>query len=154
MRTPPALGHSTPHDIMQTTVKFDLLNFSEANLHLIMPIHIQGQRLHMIIDTGCTHTVLDKHLPLDFNAPHPIDEPSYGMGGHLDDLQIAPLQNIQIGRIVLESYEFVLANIADLNQVYREFLDYPIAGLLGSDLMEKLHATISYPRRCITFRLE
>lgn len=139
---------------MQTTVTFDLLNFSENNSHLIMPIHIQGHKLHMIIDTGSSHTVLDKHLPLDFNAPHPLDESSYGMGGHLNDLQITPLRNIQIGRIVLESYEVVLADIADLNRIYSEFCHAPVAGLLGSDLLEKLHATISYPRRRIAFRQE
>ena len=62
---------------------------------------------------------------------------------------ISPAKKLTTEKISLSNYEFVLFDLIHVNQALEQVGETPVHGILGADILKKLHAVIDYGRNCV-----
>ncbi|MCB0456538.1 MAG: retropepsin-like aspartic protease [Flavobacteriaceae bacterium] len=59
---------------------------------------------------------------------------------------------LSIGSIVLHNWPFVLFDLVHVNHALTQVAEEKVDGIIGADILKKLHAVIDYGRNCVYFK--
>ena len=112
--------------------------------HLTATLKINGQNAVMLLDTGGGATVLDykqmDHFGLKARATH-----DYAAGIGETRAQLAQAKaDISIGKVTLKGFGLYVMDMYNVNVTFKRNRSMQVDGVLGSDLIEQLHAVIDY----------
>jgi len=136
----------------QITVPIKLLNIDNDGFHLQMKIFVNGKPANVIIDTGASRTVFDKTGIKNFEKKtkaklhHKL---SSGLGTNTMKSHKINIAEVKLGTIKIKNYEAVLLDLTHVNQSYIQIGLSPIDGIIGSDLLHKYKASISYEKKIL-----
>lgn len=126
---------------------------NKQNVQLILSVKIGRRMQRMVIDTGASHSCL---------SPHIVNENYKQQAVNIDDKVLSASENIEqptllyelpgirIGDIYLRHYPFLMLDISHINAMLSSLHLPPVAGLIGSDLLQKYHAVIDYNSLTLT----
>ena len=136
-------------------IPFELVCLEDDfNFMPLVHVLIGANEVGLVIDTGASHTCLDKELVKKFR---PLEQPKsdntvMGIGGRRLSHSMCELPDFQIGGLHLECYKVVAIRMKNVNKMLKWLGRKPIGGLLGCDFLECYHAVLDFNNRIL--RLE
>ncbi|MCC7302362.1 MAG: clan AA aspartic protease [Bacteroidia bacterium] len=140
---------------MTTTLPLQVKNIGGDGYHLLTRISVNGMPALVVVDTGASRTVFDAERIRELEKKqrarkHPML--SSGLGTSTMESQVLVISRLQIGSFILKNYKSILLDLSHVNQSYEQLGLSPVCGVLGSDLLKKFRARISFPQKSL--RLE
>ncbi|MBK7181766.1 MAG: aspartyl protease family protein [Bacteroidetes bacterium] len=142
---------------MISTIPFKILNIDGEGFHLMIKIKINNKLSNLIIDTGASKTVFDKHRIKNFVSEKKFDthdKLSSGLGTNSMESQLVTLKKIKIGEVEILNYHTILLDLSHVNQSYEQIGLKPIDGVLGSDVLLKYNAVIDYEKKILKLKFK
>jgi len=138
---------------MFTTIPIQLLELDDQGIHLIINAFIDDLKINLIIDTGASKTVFDEKFLQEYCTF--IDDEniieSKGINSEFLETKKAEIKKIKFGEIEFTDFETVLLDLSNINEIYSEFTDLTIYGLIGGDFLIKHKAVINYSNKTFGF---
>lgn len=137
---------------MKTRIPINFVELDDLGIHLVIKAKIGKKYINLIIDTGASKTVFDETLLSNYCKLIDDDNviESKGINSEILKTQKATINNITFGRIKFNDFETILIDLSNINEIYSEFSDLTIFGLLGGDFLIKHNAVINYFNKTIT----
>lgn len=142
---------------MISTIPFKVLNIDGEGFHLMIKIKINNKLSNLIIDTGASKTVFDKHRIKNFVSEKKFDthdKLSSGLGTNSMESQLVTLKKIKIGEVEILNYHTILLDLSHVNQSYEQIGLKPVDGVLGSDVLLKYNAVIDYEKKILKLKFK
>ncbi|MDD4210146.1 MAG: retropepsin-like aspartic protease [Bacteroidales bacterium] len=138
---------------METQVPFQLIQLeNEENVHPIIDARINDTPIRLVIDTGASHSCIDKKevKKLLKNKTKVSEDIVMGIGNKRLTNTMVTIKELTIGELAIKDYTIVAINLKHINKMMAMMDLAPINGLLGSDILCKYEALIDYKNRCLT----
>ena len=131
---------------MQTILKLIRVPIPENGLHLLVKAKIGRRFYFLILDTGASESVLDKNLPSNLFSSIEINDEAQTYGIQSENIKtgIGVVKTFALGTLKLKNQSFHLVDLSQINELYGNFINYRISGLIGSDFLNQFQATVSY----------
>jgi hypothetical protein len=142
---------------MISTIPFKILNIDGEGFHLMIKIKINNKVSNLIIDTGASKTVFDKHRIKNFVSEKKFDthdKLSSGLGTNSMESQLVTLKKIKIGEVEILNYHTILLDLSHVNKSYEQIGLKPVDGVLGSDVLLKYNAVIDYEKKILKLKFK
>ncbi|MBO4580836.1 MAG: clan AA aspartic protease [Bacteroidales bacterium] len=126
---------------------------NRQNIQPIISVSIARKEYRMIVDTGASHSCLspqilgNRYQQSAINVGDKVLSASENVN---TPTLMCKLPGIRIGDIYLRQYSFLILDISHINEMLKELQLPPVAGLIGSDILQKYHALIDYGRQRLT----
>ena len=139
------------------SVPFQLL----STQHIVVPLKINGYQTHFIIDTGAGESCLHVEFAQKNKLPITIsDVQAVGFANQHTIRSNTTIRQLQIGSWTTIDVPFSVLDFSHISEPLNQFLDYPLAGILGADILIEHAATIDYGQKklylyhhCIDFEI-
>ncbi|HON20772.1 MAG TPA: retropepsin-like aspartic protease [Bacteroidales bacterium] len=138
---------------IETIIPIEIIELEDKhNLHPIIEAKINVNPIRLVIDTGASHTCIDKKevKSLLKNKNNISSDIVMGIGNKKMRNTIVTIQELQLGEVIIKDYPVVALKISHINKMLKILGLKPINGLLGSDLLYKYNAVIDYKNSCLT----
>lgn len=142
---------------MISIIPFKILNIDGEGFHLMIKIKINNKVSNLIIDTGASKTVFDKHRIKNFVSEKKFDthdKLSSGLGTNSMQSQLVTLKKIKIGEVEILNYHTILLDLSHVNKSYEQIGLKPVDGVLGSDVLLKYNAVIDYEKKILKLKFK
>ncbi len=121
----------------------------ELGYHLMLQAKIGRKKVRMLVDTGASMTVFDKgRLQTILNQENDdfkkIEQLSTGLGTNSMEGAMAMLPSLHFGTLKIRNFSTVVLDISHVNESYQLLGFKSIDGVLGSDILMKYQAEISF----------
>lgn len=121
----------------------------ELGYHLMLQAKIGRKKVRMLVDTGASMTVFDKsRLQIILNQGNDdfekIEQLSTGLGTNSMEGAMAILPSLNFGTLKIRNFSTVVLDISHVNESYQLLGFKSIDGVLGSDILMKYQAEISF----------
>lgn len=134
-------------------VPAELVELENNSFHLVLPVEINGQKGDMIIDTGASVTVIDRHLVTDrMPEQSHIQMQSGSVSGEIEDVKVVEIEKFKIGERRIRTTTLAAIDLDYVNEMYSKRLNRKIVGLLGCDFCVKHEVVIDYPNKRLIFK--
>jgi predicted aspartyl protease len=101
--------------------------------------------LTLIVDTGASHTILDRRRAERFGLVLRQERGrAAGLGTADERVASAVLRNVRLGGLELDSLPVSVLDLAHVNEVLREMRVGAVDGILGADVLHRKQAIIDY----------
>lgn len=130
-----------------TPVKIILEALDKTGYHLFINVAVTGKRCRFLIDTGASHSVVDKaYFEKHFGkrSLKTIKQATTGLHSSTVESHFGKIKELKIGGNVTKSYTAAAVDLAHVNNTYKQLKKPAIQGILGSDLMLKYKMKINY----------
>ncbi len=129
-----------------------LLDIEGEGFHVMVKGKINGMEANFIIDTGASRSVFDPTVITRF-----VENPQFkkkpgitaGVGGSDLDSSTFIIDTLSFGDIEIHDYEAVALDLENIHETYQKLKLPTIDGIIGSDLLYRLKATLNYRLRKI-----
>ncbi len=121
--------------------------FNDHGCHMLAEARLNGYKLHLLLDSGASSTVLDISRVSAIFPGKTFDAYSkvfmgFGLSGMKTSCTV--IDELQIGTSTIYRQEVLLVDLIGLNKAYAAY-DLPrIDGLIGGDILRKYKASIHY----------
>ena len=119
------------------------------SLLITIPVHINGKGpFNFIVDTGAMASVLGRKTAnsLDIklqDMPLPVVTGGVGDEGKMDELKLATVDNISIGRLARDTQMFIVMDISHLAEATK----LSISGIIGYDILSPYLVTLDFKEK-------
>lgn len=145
-----ARKHSNP---ARTTIPLQLLSIGqEGEAHILANAKLANEPITLIVDTGSSLTSLRADIThngspvkLDDNNENPCS-----VSGTINNFSVIKVDSLIIGRLLLPPTTISLIDFSNIQQLYLAKFGMAIDGLLGSDILSRYNASISFSKRTLT----
>ena len=137
----------------QFTIKFKLLELEPDNYHILIKGKIEKIPVHLVIDTGASHSCFDLNFIKFLNQNAHItdnDGMNVGVGSSDFESKITVIQNFKVGNLKIKDYKVVLIDLENINMAYRSIKLPEVHGIIGGDFLAKHCALIDYHEKKLT----
>nr|WP_320117471.1 retropepsin-like aspartic protease [uncultured Marinifilum sp.] len=132
---------------MDIEIPIEIIELENNSYHLLIKCTINSlQEGELVIDTGASKTVLDKNF-VDVYEKFEQNESemqSRGLGEGSIETQMGKIESFQIGELIVDDFSCALIDLSGINEMYQQYCQRKICGLLGSDFLLKHHGIINY----------
>jgi hypothetical protein len=138
-------------------IPIEIIELEDNSFHLLIECKINTiQKGELVIDTGASKTVLDKNFVDDYKIAERLESEikSKGLGEGSIDTEMAKIDHFQVGDLCINGFSFALIDLSGINEMYRQYCNREICGLLGSDFLLKHNGIIDYRRRVLQLSIE
>ncbi|MGQ1911179.1 retropepsin-like aspartic protease [Marinifilum sp. RC60d5] len=139
---------------MDFEIPIEIIELENNSYHLLVKCKINSsQEGDLVIDTGASKTVLDKNF-VDIYEKTEQDEAemqSRGLGEGSIETQMGKIENFQIGELIVENFSCALIDLSGINEMYQQYCERKICGLLGSDFLLEHRGIINYREKNLKF---
>jgi hypothetical protein len=126
-----------------------LVELESENYHIVVESVFPNEEKGIwIVDTGASKSVFDKNLSHLFQ-PLSLDFAeiqSAGISEHQIETLPGLIPSLKFGDLQLTDFTVALIDLNHVNNIYSKVSNYKIIGLLGSDVLVKYKAVISYKK--------
>jgi hypothetical protein len=115
--------------------------------HLFLNVKVNAKRCRFLIDTGASHTVVDKSFfekHLGKKNLKTVKQATTGLHSSTDESQFGKIKELFIGSLLVKNCPIAAVDLGHVNQIYSTIKKPKIHGILGSDLLLKYKMIIDY----------
>lgn len=135
-------------------VKIILEALDATGYHLFINTMVNGKRCRFLIDTGASHTVVDKsYFEKHFGKRNlkTVKQATTGLHSSTAESYFGKIKELKIGSATVKNYLAAAVDLGHVNQTYKQLKKPGIHGILGSDLLLKYKVKINYGSLKIEF---
>jgi hypothetical protein len=132
-------------------IPIEIIELESNSYHLLVTCEVNGSKKGvLVIDTGASKTVLDKNFVDEYQLTeeNDIETKSRGLGEGSIVTEIATIKRFVMGDLEVNDFTCALIDLSGINEMYEQYCQRRICGLLGSDFLLKYGAVIDY-KKCI-----
>lgn len=131
--------------------EFERIPLKKLNTgHYKLPVKVNSVLGDFILDTGASTSCIGTTEAAYFNLISEKSEVKAAGAGAIDmETRSTKSNSLTIGNVTLINYEFVLFDLIHVNQALEQVEENPVHGIIGADILKKLHAVIDYGRNCV-----
>jgi predicted aspartyl protease len=138
---------------MVSVLPIQITDIQGDGFHLMIDVKVKRKKLRMLIDTGASRTVFDENR-MKFHFPELelvlLDRLSTGLGTNNLQGNFTMLSSLKLDKHRVNNYKAVILDLHHVNESYKQIGVQQIDGVLGSDLLKELNATINYKDSTLT----
>lgn len=115
--------------------------------HLFINTTVNGKRCRFLIDTGASHSVVDKgFFEKNFGKRNlkTVKQATTGLHSSTSESYFGKIKELKIGPTTEKNYTAAAVDLSHVNHTYKQLKKPAIHGILGSDLMLKHKMIINY----------
>lgn len=114
---------------------------------------INGETGLFILDTGASSSCICLDYATTFHlSTEETEIKAAGAGATEMETKVAKKNSMKLGAITLKRIDFVLFHMIHVNNALVQAGENRVHGILGADILKKLHAVIDYGRNCVYFK--
>jgi len=118
--------------------------------HYKLTAQINKEIGEFILDTGASSSCVGFEKIDYFHLQTEETEiKASGAGATNMEALISKKNHLQLGTLSLNNVALVLFNLSHVNEALSQMDEPPVDGIIGADLLKKLHAVIDYGRNCL-----
>ncbi len=128
-------------------MKIILEALDETGYHLFIKVTVNGKRCRFLIDTGASHSVVDKaYFEKHFGkrSLKTVKQATTGLHSSTTESHFGKIKELKIGKATVKNYQAAAVDLNHVNNTYKQLKKKAIQGILGSDLMLKYKMKINY----------
>ncbi|RUT73406.1 retropepsin-like aspartic protease [Ancylomarina longa] len=141
---------------MKIEVPFEIIELEHNSFHLLIKCQINYTQFgDLVIDTGASKTVFDLNFVNEYKVIPKEDSEiqSRGLGEGSIDTEIVRIENFQLGELAVNNFTCALIDLTNINEMYHQYCQRKICGLLGSDFLLSHKAIINYETEILQLEL-
>lgn len=131
----------------ETAVKIILEALDETGYHLFINLKVNGKICRFLIDTGASHSVIDKkYFEKNFKKQNlkTVKQSTTGLHSSTDESHFGKLKELVVGKVKIKDYKVAAVDLSHVNTTYMQIKKPKIQGILGSDILLKYKMVIDY----------
>jgi predicted aspartyl protease len=131
----------------ESSVKIILEALDQTGYHLFINVKVNGKKCRFLIDTGASHSVIDKNY---FEKKHgskklkTVKQSTTGLHSSTSESHFGKIKDIFIGPLKITNYQVAAIDLGHVNLTYSSIKKPRIHGILGSDILLKYRMVIDY----------
>jgi predicted aspartyl protease len=132
---------------MTVTIPLEIINIENEGFHPHISVKINGNSAVLLLDTGASKTVFDMEMlkqHIENMEAQAHDKFTTGLGTNSMMSHTTTIDLLELGEIQITEFDAVLLDLSHVNQSYEMLGVGKITGVLGSDLLVDLKATINF----------
>ena len=137
---------------MKIEIPIEIVELETNSFHLLIRCKINSsQEGDLVIDTGASKTVLDKNFVDVYQKTEQEESEmqSRGLGEGSIDTEMAKIENFQLGSLLVNDFSCALIDLSGINDMYQQYCQRKICGLLGSDFLLNHRGIINYETKIL-----
>lgn len=141
---------------MQIKIPLEIVALDDNSYHLFVEGYVNGHLCHFIIDTGASKTVFALNEIKDVLEAEPVSQPdiqSAGITATSLDSHTGIINEFRLKDLCLLNMEVVLIDMSPISELYKNFTDKTIGGLIGSDFLLRYKARLDYGSKTLTIKI-
>lgn len=118
-----------------------------GGMHLACRLYGHSAACYVLIDTGASVSVFDDELMTEhITGKTEVDDDGLasGVNAPIENQTFGKLSGVAVETLPLYEQKVGLMDLSHLRELYTEYFDISICGLIGSDFLEKYEAEILY----------
>jgi hypothetical protein len=131
--------------------KFERISLKRLKTgHYKFSVKVNSISGEFILDTGASTSCIGIKEATYFNLISEKSEVKAAGAGAIDmETHTTKSNTLDLGNVKLINYEFVLFDLIHVNQALKQVEETPVHGIIGADILKKLHSVIDYGRNCV-----
>ncbi len=132
---------------MLIDLPIEIIKLEDESYHIMVEAEfVKGITGSLIIDTGASKTVFDMQFvkPFVTDIEDVEEQNSSGINAMITQAKVGTIPEINFLGLKIETYKSLLLDLSHINELYKQYTDKQIAGLLGSDFLLEYEAVIDY----------
>jgi hypothetical protein len=131
----------------ESSVKIILEALDQTGYHLFINIKVNGKKCRFLIDTGASHSVIDKgffeknHTSKKLKA---VKQSTTELHSSTSESHFGKIKDMLIGPLRITNYQVAAIDLNHVNFTYSAIKKPKIHGILGSDILLKYKMIIDY----------
>jgi hypothetical protein len=141
---------------MLIKIPLEIVELDDTSFHLFVEGFVNGQKCHFIIDTGASKTVFALNQIQHLLLESPISQPdiqSAGITAASMDSHTGIISKFTMGNFVFLDMPIILIDLSSIDELYRNFSEKTIWGLIGSDFLLTYKAKLDYGNKTLTLKV-
>lgn len=126
-----------------------------GGLHLICHLYADNFHVAVVIDTGASISVFHEETFSSYFTERDINEDeddfSSGISTMIEGHRLGYISGISLEALPLNHEPAGLMDLSHIKNIYQEYFDFQIEGLIGCDMLDKYGAVIDFKRMNIIF---
>jgi len=130
-----------------TAAKIILEALDKTGYHLFVNVTVNQKRCRFLIDTGASHSVVDKaYFEKHFGKKSlkTVKQATTGLHSSTAESYFGKIKELKIGSSITKHYTAAAVDLGHVNKTYKQLKKPSIQGILGSDLMVKYKMKVNY----------
>lgn len=124
-------------------IKLKAVEFLGGGYHLFVSCQLNGKRARLLVDTGASHTVIEKSF---FKKTKSTAQATTGLHSSSVQTHYGKLEELKLGALAIPNFKVVAASLDHVNDNYKLMELPPIKGILGSDILMSYKCSIDFAR--------
>ena len=125
---------------------FSVCKLNGSGIHIFVVVVIETIKCRFLIDTGASHSVIDKSfyekkLGRKLKV---IKQETTGLHSTVMESFTGSLKVMEVGKLVVKKYAIPAVDLSHVNSTYKKLKKPAIQGIIGSDLLMKYAVVIDY----------
>ncbi len=134
-------------------IPFEIINIENEGYHIVLDIELLDSKYKIVLDTGASKTVLDKHTLLNIGLKEEdftsTDILSTGLGTNEMKSEMLDLKSISLGTWSIKNITVAVLDLSAINYAYNHMNLEPVIGVLGGDILTQYGAIINYKKKTL-----
>ena len=132
-------------------IPISVVNLQGDGYHILLEIEIFDRKFNMVLDTGASQTVLDRHTLIQSGIDELLlqstDILSTGLGTNSMESHTLKLPYLKIGEWFQKNIQVAVLDLSTINYAYEQMKLPKVIGVLGSDIFVQYGAVINYKKK-------
>ncbi len=131
-------------------VNIILEQLDREGYHLFLNVKLNGKKCRFLIDTGASHTVVDKgFFEKNFKKENlkTVKQSTASLHGSTEESHFGKIKELALGRLLIKNRVAAAIDLNHVNQTYRTIKKPKIHGIIGSDILVKYKMIIDYGQK-------
>jgi hypothetical protein len=131
----------------EVSVKIILEALDQTGFHVFVNTKINGKKCRFLIDTGASHSVVDKkYFEKNFGKKslETVKQSTTGLHSSTKESHFGIIKEMAFGNLKVKSHLVAAVDLSHVNNTYSRIKVAKIHGILGSDILMKYKMIIDY----------
>jgi hypothetical protein len=136
----------------EISVRIIAEQLDQTGYHMFVNVKVNEKKCRFLIDTGASHTVLDKSFyekHLGRKKLTTVKQATTGLHSSTDESHFGRIKELLIGKLSVKNYAIAAVDLSHVNLTYASIKMPRIHGILGSDILLKYKMIIDYGKEKI-----
>lgn len=137
---------------MKNKVKIAVTELDRGGYHLFITVKVNGKKCRFLIDTGASHSVIDKgyyEKNLKKKSLKTVKQETTGLHSTVNESHFGVIKEVAVGKLLIKNYSSAAVDLSHVNATYKKLRKPKIDGILGSDILVKYKMVIDYGKKLL-----